>query len=1479
MANRDVEFVIRAKNEASRAIEAVTSALDALKNIQDGASTSASKMGGVLGELSNEFAALKNQSTGLSALGKVADYLERAEVSVAGLDKRLNESKASLEIFTQEHAKAALATEQLRNALSNVQTSLSGEQSALKTAKTDFSTLSSEIGKLTRSMEAYPAAQERAASSVARLTSLQERQSAALDALRAKMAAMPEPKTEKEAASYQNLADRITRASEALTKTNERISAARSASESLANANAAAAQKVGELSAKQNEVGLAVQRSTSAIAGYKSEITSLKDGLSQASKYESDLAVNMTKTEGAITRQSEGLTRARTALDEMRGTAQGAAQTLGVLGTSTEAVATAAKKTATDLKSVSEVMKDIKSQKGASIGLDVSEKSYANLKALIVAVSESRSAFETARREATDLGRQIAATEAPTRELATAFVLAKAQMDQAEKTFLATGAALADMRGKANGSFAAFDRMVSVLNGTSNAATNTSTTLRSAAGEIRGIGSAGQSAAGGTNALSDAMKTLYGESRQAMSILQRLRGEFLGLIASYTGFQGLQSGFQATISAIRTLEAAQNRLGAAFNQDYNKTADGLNMVRQQSVRLGQSFATTGDEYSKFTIAASEANYTLDGTNKIFRSVAEAARVNKLSTEQLSGVYLALTQMISKGKVTSEELRRQLGDRLPGAFNLMANALKMTTAELDAAMKAGKVFSDEKTLLAFADQLTKRFGSQLPEALKTTTTQLDLFQNNLEQAAQRVALGGFDEELRKALTKLNALFDSRAGRDFFLAIGAAAGRLISVLSLLVENVDSVVKALGAIVAVKVANAIIAMVKGIGQSYVAFEQLRQGATGAAVATSEAGAAAARSSSGFLTFREAIAATSAGLVAFGIEAKSIGLSLVGVGEQTNVVTRVFAGTVGAFATARASLAALGASVATLRSEFTLATAGTVAFRLAAVTIAPVTYAASAAMRVATVAARGLWSALGGLPGILIAIGTYFAGEWIAGLAGNVDDATKSLDEHKRVVDAVAAAYNNAVDKSGEWQRNIKGVTNDQVVANVRKQQEAYDEAKLKAVNYYMSIVNSAKLAGNAEMAQIKNFQSMFGRGSISASQFVKELEKIYAATKNDNVRQYLEGLLSVARGAEEASKRLDEASDAAKKFKQAIPNLDPVTSTWNSFSQTVKTVATWVGGIGGALIGLGVTIRGIATVLSIARNGFVTLGTGIATIGRTAGVIGAVLRSLMTIVSGLAGAFGGLGIAVALAAAAIVAAGVYIYENWAKVKTFFSDLWQSIVTGANTAWQSIVSAASSAWQSLVSGIQGLGSAIASKFSEVTSAVSSFFGSMVSTVKGYIDQIMQWLQGVISRAIEATKTVLGVGSSTNAQKNAEGGHIVGPGSGTSDSILSWLSNGEFVVKARAVARYGVGFLNQINDMRYAPAYASGGLVNPIRRYATGGVVSAPQSPGRPLTLVLDGQSFSGISAPTDVAEGLVRYVQEKSIRSSGRAPNWKGA
>jgi hypothetical protein len=67
-------------------------------------------------------------------------------------------------------------------------------------------------------------------------------------------------------------------------------------------------------------------------------------------------------------------------------------------------------------------------------------------------------------------------------------------------------------------------------------------------------------------------------------------------------------------------------------------------------------------------------------------------------------------------------------------------------------------------------------------------------------------------------------------------------------------------------------------------------------------------------------------------------------------------------------------------------------------------------------------------------------------------------------------------------------------------------------------------------------------------------------------------------------------------------------------------------------------------------------------------------------------------------------------------------------------------------------------------------------------------------------------------------------GGRVVGPGTGTSDSIPALVSNGEYVVKADAVRKYGVAMFDRINASRFASGGLAGFTYTPSGQAVLGG-------------------------------------------------------
>lgn len=128
-------------------------------------------------------------------------------------------------------------------------------------------------------------------------------------------------------------------------------------------------------------------------------------------------------------------------------------------------------------------------------------------------------------------------------------------------------------------------------------------------------------------------------------------------------------------------------------------------LRKTSQESGQSFTEVGQSYAKFAASALQSGLTINQTQEVFKSVSLAAGNLGLSTDQAKRALEALSQIASKGTVSMEELRQQLGDALPGVLPLLAKELGLTQAELNKVVESGQLLAQE-AIPAIGRSLTK-----------------------------------------------------------------------------------------------------------------------------------------------------------------------------------------------------------------------------------------------------------------------------------------------------------------------------------------------------------------------------------------------------------------------------------------------------------------------------------------------------------------------------------------------------------------------------------------------------------------------------------------------------------------------------------------------------------------------------------------------------------------------------------------------------
>lgn len=182
------------------------------------------------------------------------------------------------------------------------------------------------------------------------------------------------------------------------------------------------------------------------------------------------------------------------------------------------------------------------------------------------------------------------------------------------------------------------------------------------------------------------------------------------------GYAFLKLGEQA-VNATKQVQRLELSLTAVAGASA-LTGRSLEALRAVADRNGQAVTDIAGSYSRLMAASKGTNLEGERIKKVFEQVTGAGAKLGLTSDEVSGTLRALEQIMSKGTVQAEELRGQLGDRLPGAFNIMADALGVSTQELNKLMKQGKLTSD--ALVPFADELARKYGVDLTKSISTVT---------------------------------------------------------------------------------------------------------------------------------------------------------------------------------------------------------------------------------------------------------------------------------------------------------------------------------------------------------------------------------------------------------------------------------------------------------------------------------------------------------------------------------------------------------------------------------------------------------------------------------------------------------------------------------------------------------------------------------------------------------------------------------------
>jgi tape measure domain-containing protein len=256
----------------------------------------------------------------------------------------------------------------------------------------------------------------------------------------------------------------------------------------------------------------------------------------------------------------------------------------------------------------------------------------------------------------------------------------------------------------------------------------------------------------------------------------------IGAVAG--GIAGGVPGAQVGAAVGATVSQLRQALGAtaAYEAEIKKLEIALKGVTTSQIEYNNAlkfiktstdnYAVTQDiltrQFTKLQASVQGSGGTLQDTKIVFDGIVSAVRATGGSLQDVDSALTATAQVFSKGKVSAEELRQQIGERLPGAFTLFAKSMDMTPQQLDKALEGGKV--SLKDFMVFAKDLFDRYGENAKviadspaaagDRLKIALSNLNKSVGQLLQpigAAFQDTFGSIAREITRAANALNNFF--------------------------------------------------------------------------------------------------------------------------------------------------------------------------------------------------------------------------------------------------------------------------------------------------------------------------------------------------------------------------------------------------------------------------------------------------------------------------------------------------------------------------------------------------------------------------------------------------------------------------------------------------------------------------------------------------------------------------------------------------
>jgi tape measure domain-containing protein len=306
-----------------------------------------------------------------------------------------------------------------------------------------------------------------------------------------------------------------------------------------------------------------------------------------------------------------------------------------------------------------------------------------------------------------------------------------------------------------------------------------------------------------------------GEARHAVENLNTVFGSWIEKIVE------VNSQVENTTALLAGFSDAATRV-----ERLQQGLQSVNQIMQMSTQAPFSFSALEDTFVKLKTAG------VDPLNGSMKSLTDAIAAFGGDDQRLTRAGYAIQEMAGRGVISLQNLRRQLGQDIPGAVAIMAQSMDMTVQQLDEAVTKGTLVS-RNAITQMLAEFDRVYGGAALQRMATFSGQIA----QMETAFKRLALaaGGTQEgadpnqsfyrsvvdgagKLNEALASPEMIGAAIRVNNALKSIADGAQGLIPIVPALANNIELLGRAIEVLGAVMTAKAIGALMSALGAAWV-------------------------------------------------------------------------------------------------------------------------------------------------------------------------------------------------------------------------------------------------------------------------------------------------------------------------------------------------------------------------------------------------------------------------------------------------------------------------------------------------------------------------------------------------------------------------------------------------------------------------------------------------------------------------------------